>query len=189
MDREQMARTGLVKHVQFDDLETYIHSRLKPASVVAAVEEKTRKILGVECASMPAKGRLARKALEKYGPRPDERPEAWESLMKTLQLIVSPDANIHSDSNPRYPKFVKQAFPHAKHYQELSRRACIAGYGELKEGARDPLFWINHTFAMMRANMSRLLRRTWCTTKKIENLKHHLEIYVHYHNHVILRAS
>ena len=56
------------------------------------------------------------------------------------------------------------------------------GQGELKKTAFDPIFSINHTFAMMRANISRLIRKTWNTTKKVESLINHLHIYVWMHN-------
>jgi hypothetical protein len=50
-----------------------------------------------------------------------------------------------------------------------------------------PLFKINHTCAMLRANINRLFRRTWCTTKRPEMLKNHLDIYLHFHNKYLLK--
>jgi len=64
----------------------------------------------------------------------------------------------------------------------LGKKGCIAGQGELKKATFDPIFSINHTFAMMRANISRLIRKTWNTTKKVEGLIDHLNIYVWMHN-------
>ena len=46
----------------------------------------------------------------------------------------------------------------------------------------DPLFALNHTAAMFRANVNRLIRRTWCTTKKRERLADHLTLYMAHHN-------
>ena len=64
---------------------------------------------------------------------------------------------------------------------------------ELRPGHRvhgvvgyDPLFWVNHTAAMLRANVNRLIRRTWCTTKRADRLADHLALYVHFHNTVLL---
>ena len=56
------------------------------------------------------------------------------------------------------------------------------GQGELKKTKNDPLFSINHTFAMLRANINRLIRRSWCSTKKIQGLTDHLAIYAWVHN-------
>ena len=50
--------------------------------------------------------------------------------------------------------------------------APASGQGELKKAGKDPLFCINHTFAMLRANINRLIRKTWCTTKDPAMLMH-----------------
>ena len=42
---------------------------------------------------------------------------------------------------------------------------------------------------MMRANINRLFRKTWCTTKKPERLIDHIELYVQYHNEVLLKVA
>ena len=60
------------------------------------------------------------------------------------------------------------------------------GQGELKKQGWDPIFNLNHTAAMFRANMSRLIRRTWCTTKKLSSLRDHLSLYTTYHNQTLL---
>ncbi|MGZ3809720.1 MAG: transposase, partial [Bacteriovorax sp.] len=62
------------------------------------------------------------------------------------------------------------------------------GQGELKKVHYDPLFKINHTCAMLRYRINRLVRRTWCTTKKIEMLENHLQIYIAYHNKYLLNS-
>ena len=54
--------------------------------------------------------------------------------------------------------------------------------GELKDHSFDPLFAINHTFAMLRANIARLVRRSWVTTKKASRLEQFLQIYMAFHN-------
>ena len=78
---------------------------------------------------------------------------------------------------------VKMYFPKAKYDQFKGQKAAVAGQGELKKIKRDPLFYINHTFAMLRANINRLVRKTWCTTKKVSRLIDHLSIYSYVHNH------
>ena len=60
------------------------------------------------------------------------------------------------------------------------------GQGELKKIGFDPLFDLNHTAAMIRANINRLFRRTWCTTKRADRLEAHLELYVQYHNRELI---
>ncbi len=167
--------------VEFDDLETFEHTKCKPLSVTVAVEHKTRRILGLEVSSMPVKGLLVRRAT-KYGFRPDERSQGRESLFKTIQPIVAQGAEIRSDSNPHYPKDVKRFFPFSKHTQFEGKRGSLGGQGELKRVSFDPLFSLNHTCAMLRANVNRLIRKTWCTTKRADRLRAHLILYANFHN-------
>jgi len=171
-----------ISSVQFDDLETSEHTKCKPLSVAIAVEPKSRKILGFQVSSMPAKGHLARPALKKYGPRADQRAQGWQALFSSLKPIVTPDAQWLSDENPHYRRHLKRCHPDAIHLTTPGRRGCVVGQGELKKIGFDPLFSLNHTCAMLRANLNRLFRRTWCTTKTKQGLIDHLSIYVHYHN-------
>jgi hypothetical protein len=171
-----------VTDMQFDDLETIVHTKYKPVSVTLAIESSTRRILGFRVASMPAKGLLSKKALLKYGYRPDERSRARRDLFKELKPIVQRGAIIRSDSNPYYVEDVKAFFPEAQHIRILGGRGSTSGQGELKKLRFDPIFSLNHTCAMFRANVSALIRKTWCTSKKIERLADHMAIYAAYHN-------
>jgi len=75
--------------IEFDDLETFEHTKCKPISVALAVEYKTRRVLAFEVARMPAKGLLAAISRKKYGFRIDDRPSAYEALFKALVPQVS----------------------------------------------------------------------------------------------------
>lgn len=171
--------------IQFDDLETSEHSKCKPLSVALAVDPKTRKILSFQVSSMPAKGHLAKVSQKKYGPRPDLRPMGWNALFLSLKPIVHPHSSWLSDENPHYPRHLFRHHPEASHSTVKGRRGCIAGQGELKKIGFDPLFALNHTCAMLRANLNRLFRKTWCTTKNQAGLRDHLALYVDYHNRVL----
>lgn len=181
----QRYRTNPLDAVQFDDLETSIHTKCKPASVALAVEPNSRKILDFQVSEMPAKGHLVKIAKAKYGSRPDRRGVGWDQLMQNLLPVLNRRATLLSDQNPHYPHYVKRHHPEATHETVKGGRGCVAGQGELKKLHFDPLFSLNHTCAMLRANMNRLFRRTWCTSKTIEGLVNHLWLYVHYHNTVL----
>lgn len=168
--------------VQFDDMETFEHTKCKPISVTLAVLDPSRRILGFQVSQMPAKGRLAKISLKKYGPREDKRSQGRRALFDEIKPFVAEGAVIRSDSNPHYPSDVKEFFPTCTHQAVLGARGSTTGQGELKKIRFDPLFSLNHTCAMYRANVCRLIRKTWCTTKKIERLADHLAIYAVYHN-------
>ncbi len=176
-----------VERVYFDEMETSHHTKLKPLSIPLAVT-KERVILGFKVAIMPAKGHLAAISRRKYGPRPDHRPRALNELLSALKANVNPRAEFHSDECPRYPVALRKHFPECKQIKSKSRRARVAGQGEMKEGGFDPLFPLNHTAAMLRAHINRLFRRTWCTTKRIDRLGDHIDLYVHRHNSRRLRS-
>ena len=173
--------------IEFDDMETFEHTHLKPLSITLAVESKSRRILAVAVSQMPAKGRIAEISRKKYGPRPDKRSFGRAQVFHRLKSLITKDAIIKSDQSPHYPGDVKRFFPSAMHIAYLSRRAAVVGQGELKKKGFDPIFTLNHTAAMNRENINRLRRKTWCTTKKAERLQAHLNIYALYHNETYLK--
>lgn len=168
--------------VEFDDLETFEHTRCKPLSVSLMVEYQTRRILGFEVSQMPAKGKLSALAKKKYGFRADKRGLGRKLLFQRMNGLIADQAIIRSDSNPHYPAAIKVHFPNCLHETVISRKAAITGQGELKKTKFDPIFSLNHTCAMLRANINRLFRKTWCTTKRADRLSAHLAIYCMSHN-------
>ena len=168
--------------VQFDDLETFEHTKCKPLSVALVVEPDSRKIIGFQVSRMPAKGRLAKIARKKYPKRKDQRIQGWNRLMRRLTTVIASDAEWKSDDHPFYPKLLRLNYPQATHVTVRGGRGAITGQGELKKLVFDPIFSLNHTCAMLRANMSRLFRRTWNTTKTLQGLVDHLSIFIGFHN-------
>ena len=171
--------------VVFDEMETFEHTKCKPLSIALAVEQNSRRIIGCYVSQMPAKGPLAEMSRRKYGFRPDHRSKALRQLLgnvaKTYPLLTV----VKSDECPRYPKQVTKILSHATHVTYKGRRGCVVGQGELKRGGFDPLFSLNHTCAMLRDNIKRLSRRTWCTTKIPERLQDLVDMYSVHHNEKI----
>lgn len=168
--------------IQFDDLESSIHTKCKPVSVALAVEPKSRKVLGFQVSQSPPKGRLAGVAQKKYGPRKDLRARGWKALFKSIKGKIRTDCEVTSDENPHYPKWVQRYVPDGTHVRIPGGRGAITGQGELRDKRFDPMFSLNHTCAMFRANINRLFRRTWCTSKRLDRLSDHIALYVDYHN-------
>lgn len=180
--KESLLHKAKLECVEFDDMETFEHSKCKPLSISLAVESGTRRILGFEVSQMPANGPLARVAKQRYGRRPDQRLIGRKRLLRFVRKLSKRNVVIKSDENPHYPPLIRGIFPRGEHLRYKGRRGCVVGQGELKRGGFDPLFSLNHTAAMFRANVNRLFRRTWCTTKKREALAAHLALYAIYHN-------
>ena len=83
--------------------------------------------------------------------------------------------------------YIARHFPKVNHITYKSSRGSVSGQGALKKTVFDRLFSINHTLAMLRAKVSRLFRRSWNTTKRIDRLQHHVAIYMLHHNKSILK--
>lgn len=175
------------QQVQFDDLITLEHTKCKPLSISLAVEAPTRRILGFQVSCIPASGPLAAFSRRKYGYRPNERPASLDRLFEALRPCLHAGVEFRSDEDPLYARILRRLFPGALHHRHPRGRSCITGQGELKKLRFDPLFPVNHTFAMLRANISRLIRRTWCTTKRKEGLEQHIAVYMDFHNRVLLK--
>lgn len=171
--------------IEFDDLESFEITKCKPLTVSMAVEHKTRKIIAFTVSPIGAKGLLTKKAFKKYGYRKNESYKNRELLFKDLTQVIHPQALFKTDGHTQYPSLIKNFFPQAQQEVFEGRPSRSVGQGELKKGGFDPLFSINHTFAMLRANMSRLVRKSWCHSKKLYYLKLHLDVYVHFHNSVL----
>jgi hypothetical protein len=186
-ERKLQSYRKRVFNLQIDDLITKENSKLKPLSVSIAVDEDRRRILAVEVSQIPAFGHLARLAVKKYGVREDKHFEGLTRLFQKIAPIVSPECVIKSDEHQTYPGFIRSYLPRAKHLSFKSERACVAGQGELKKVQFDPLFIVNHTCALLRANVNRLIRKTWCTTKDPQRLKDHLDLFIYFYNEVLLK--
>lgn len=175
-----------VTHLQFDDLITIEHTKLKPLSVSIAVDANRRFILGAQVSKIAAFGHLSELSKKKYGKRKSEHKKGLKILFEQINKVINPRAIVRSDEHNFYPDFVKKYLPQVEHQRFKGGRGCVVGQGELKKLKKDPLFSINHTCAMFRANINRLIRKTWCTTKDPDMLQKHIEIFIYYFNHIYL---
>jgi hypothetical protein len=161
-------------YVQFDEMETFEHSKLKPLSIALAVRHKTGEIIGARVAVMNCHGKTAALSQKIYGLRADTRRFACKDVMECVKLVAKPKITIASDQKTAYATYILAALPHATHRAHLGRAKA--------RNAHDPLFRLNHTAAKIRADLSRMARRTWSTTKRAERLQDHLDIYIAYNN-------
>jgi hypothetical protein len=167
--------------LQVDELETFHHTKCKPLSVVLVVNEKHR-LLEAKVAEMPAKGKLAAFSRKKYGFRKDERREKLSEALKSVRDKLSyPPSIIESDANPSYPgQFARYFFgvKFRQYNQSKKEKRRSRLHENLHKKEFDPLFAVNHKCALLRRRINRLARRTWCTTKKPENLQLHLDLFL-----------
>ena len=174
-------------HLQIDEMESIEHTKLKPIAIPLCVDEHYQ-ILSIKTGSIKAKGHLARISERKYGIREDQRVMALRDLLKDLKAKHTP-LSITTDAHPLYPKLIKEYFPNTEHIQIISREKVKKQKELLFTKERklifDPMFALNQRCAKLRADIRRLTRRSWCTTKKIENLQRHLELYQSFNNQFV----
>ena len=178
-DREQ---APLATQVQFDELISFEHTKMKPVAIAVITDCERWRVLDVQVSILPASGHLAQKSREKYGPRPDQSDQGRARMMARSVASIHPNAHVSTDKHPAYASLVKRFLPRATHISHKGAKGAVVGYGELKQIGYDPLFCINHQLASFRSGLSRLARRTWCTTKCIDRLVGHLMIYIDNYN-------
>lgn len=174
------------RHIQIDEMESIEHTKLKPLTIPLCVSEDF-KILGLNVGKIPAKGHLAEISRIKYGERGNEREKVLREMFTHLkdQLKLLP-LTITTDSHPLYPKLIKEYFPEALHISVVSRKMKEKKRELIHQNSAkkifDPMFALNQRCAKIRSDLRRMTRRSWCTTKNIENLKKHLCLYQIYNN-------
>jgi len=174
-----------IKEIFLDEMEDRVHTKCKPVAI-ALIVTKNRKILNSHVSRIRPKNRnLYAISKKKYPAWTNNSREGFRTLLKQSVPYLSSDVTIRSDQKQMYRDEIEKILPDSTHKRYKSRRAVVAGHGELKEGGRDPLFELNHTCAMLRANINRLVRRTWSTSKKSESLLKHIQIYADFHNTVL----
>ena len=164
--------------IYLDEQETIIHTKLKPATV-ALIVDGSYNILAAQTGRLPAKGHIKHISLKKYGYRPCEsRKTVSRALTQALTRLNDLPTVVKSDKKPSYRNIIKKHLPLATFKTYKSKRSTLKGRYSKKE--HDALFAVDQRCAKLRSDIKRLVRRSWCTTKKIENLQKHLDIYLLY---------
>lgn len=172
---QQVIESGGIKtsYVQFDEMETFEHTKLKPISIAVAIRAKTREIIGLQVAEMNCKGHTAELSRSIYGWRNDTRKEACQSVMELVKKCSKESLTVATDGKRAYPNAINEVIPHAN--VESKKRSS-------KKGGYDTLFSLNKVCANLRKDISRLARKTMITTKNKNKLQMHLDIYIAFNN-------
>lgn len=172
--------------IQFDEMESIEHTKLKPLTIALAVNEKYQ-ILGASVGQIPAKGYLADISVKKYGRRCNESYSKIKELLLNIKTqIKNPIKEISSDAKSSYKGLVKEIFPKVYYKQHIAQankeKNREQKYLSTEKRKYDPLFKVNHMCARFRDHIKRLTRRSWCTTKKKEHLELAVYLYIAHTN-------
>jgi hypothetical protein len=184
----QLAKSGgLEGSFSMDELETFETDRLvRPVTVPVLMQRKTLFIIYAEAAPLPPRGRLnvfrqLRKERDDriFGPRKCGSRAAVKRTFEALYRATKKERflEIVTDRKASYRKVIGELFADypKNHIQESSKKRRNRG---------NVLFPINHTLAMMRDGVSRLVRRNWGAAKLRSRLTEHLWIWIVYRNFV-----
>lgn len=171
---------------QLDELETFEHNRrLRPLTVPVLIHRPSYCVLHTAVGTLPARKPLSprnqeklRVQEEKEGKRRSESRirvrECFERLGKVGPQLGP--VRVRTDEKTSYATELKRVFG-----ERLVHRTTASKVPKCYE---NPLFPINHTLAMLRDGLSRLVRRNWGTTKKAWALDLHLWTWIAWRNYV-----
>ena len=180
------AKGGLPGSFQFDELETFEHDRrLCPVTMPVLIETKSYFVVDVAVGTLPARGKLAPRHKERKearvaaeGKRRNGSRAAVESCIRKLAKVLPDEKRvvIATDHKTSYGAILRN---------ELGARVTHVQHSSTAQRSfNNPLFPINHTLAMLRDGVSRLVRRNWGASKKREWLARHAWVWIAYRNYV-----
>jgi hypothetical protein len=171
---------------QLDELETFEHSRrLAPLTMPVLIERSSYYILDLSTAPLPCRGGLSRADLarkevreKRLGRRKSGSRGAVERCFDSLASSAHPFSllRVQTDRKATYLPILSARFGRRLDHERFSSKD--------KRGYANPLFPINHTLAMMRDGISRLVRRNWAASKLRERLEQHAWIWTAWRNYV-----
>jgi transposase-like protein len=170
---------------QLDEQQTFERDRrLQPVTFPVLIHEESRFVLHVEAATLPARGGLRKSDLErkrrfeaKFGVRRSGSRKAVKRCFQELARVRNPGvlSVMVTDQAPHYPGALAETMS-----GNIVHMRCS---GKLKD-ISSPLWPINHTLAMLRDGLSRLVRKTWGATKERAWLAEHAWIWIAYRNYI-----
>lgn len=170
------------EEIQFDEMESFEHTRLKPLNIPTAVSGDGKKIIHLGVGQMGYRGRLAHLAFKKYGPRTDTSRFSRETALKVIEN-VRPSV-IVTDSKSQYQTEIASLLKGVHHLKVNNRKNKHLHVANplRRKNVEDRMFWLNHIAARIRHDVSRMKRKVWTTTKEKSFLQAHLNLYIAYHN-------
>ncbi len=178
---------GILGACCLDELETFEGDRrLQPVTVPVLVDRERFFVVAVEVATLPPRGNLkGRRARRKeelealHGPRKNRSNSAVRACLE-IWAASSPGCRsplLISDKKTSYPGLFRRAFPDR-------RRIHVRVHSKQERTRENPLFAANHSLAMLRDQVSRLVRRSWGASKLRHRLRDHLWVWVAWRNYV-----
>ena len=167
-NKKRIAKGDFVtSFVQFDQLETYEHTKRKPVGIQISVRCKTKEIISARVGYIPIRALTVSKAYSTEWNSKITDSRIREMLLRTKTVLNKKGALISCDRENQQVNLLKKLCtePHITVAPSSSENKII-----------------DRVFRRMRQDISRLGRKTLSTTKDISELQKHLDLYTDYHN-------
>ena len=155
-------------YVQFDELETFEHTKKRPLGVECSIRAKTGQIISTKVCTIPVKALAVSKYYTQHWNKNINRESAITDMLLETKKALSDEFSTIACDNAKQPVSIAK---------KIFKKENIQVYNSYSQNKR-----IDLTFLKMRQDISRLRRKTLATTKKRENLQKHLDLYTDYHN-------
>jgi transposase-like protein len=137
----ELMRTGFLNtdKIFFDEMESYIHSKVYPVSLGLAVDVQYKRIIDIRVAEIRLKGALKKKVLDdcngvlpaKIARRPNNAPAMMLELMKSINMTLRPPAGeLFSDSKRAYITLVRNNLPAWVDYKPEKSRTKLQDHSD-----------------------------------------------------------
>lgn len=160
----------LTTYVQVDELETFETTKNRPLGVALSVRKKTGEIISARVCRIPMKAHSVPYRAKKEYAKLSTRDHAMTEMLVETTKALAPGVNtiIACDGDKKLYK--------------MSELICPDSTIKSFPLNHDDLWRLNHVCAKMRHHMSRLRRKTWATTKRMDQLQMHLDLFIAYNN-------
>ena len=166
----------ITKYIQFDEMQTFEHTKEKPLGIELSIRPKTGQILSAKVCRIPITAlTIAKSKAVQYNKKTDRKEAFYKMIAETKQALDKGYSVLSCDGNRESVRMAKLMCPdslietHVNDYAGMWR--------------------LNHTCAKLRHHLSRLKRKTWATTKEMKFLQMHLDLFIAYQNKYQLFGS
>ena len=156
-------------YIQCDEMETFEHGHKRPLGIQLAIRPKTGQIITAKVCRIPMRAVTATKQAKQEYAVLNTRSRTKAEMLIEVSKVIEEGGTIRSDGKYLDRSMLKTILPTATYKTSTTP---------------DDIFMLNKICLKIRQDISRMRRRTLSTTKKMERLQNHLDLYVHYNNTV-----
>ena len=164
------------KYIQFDEMQTFEHTKEKPLGIELSIRPKTGQILSAKVCRIPITAlTIAKSKAVEYNKKTDRKEAFYRMIAETKECLDKGHSVLSCDGN--------------REAVYMAKLMCPKSLIETHVNDYAGMWRLNHTCAKLRHHLSRLTRKTWATTKDRKYLQMHLDLFIAYQNKYQLFGS